>query len=164
MGSPIFSSPDVPTTLKGNADGMVLDEDIVMSDGNTLKCSAVSMGNPHCITFTDKEMPEDKFLAYGEELEKSEYFPNKTNVEFINIISEDVINMKVWERGAGPTLACGTGACASVVAAVATGRLKRDKEITVKLPGGDLFITYHNDGKVTMRGGAEKSFQGEWRF
>ena len=91
-------------------------------------------------------------------------FPEQVNTEFIRVIDENTLQMRVWERGSGETFACGTGACAAAVAAVVNGYCKRDTEITVHLVGGDLFITYCSDGTVFMRGGATKVFDGIYEF
>lgn len=124
--------------------------------------NAVSMGNPHCIIFTQEDT---KKLAseYGPFIEVSELFPEKTNVEFINVISRNEINLDVWERGCGITLACGTGACASTVAGILNGIL--DSKVKVNLPGGTLHIEWNGnkddiDKDVFMTGSADLSFTG----
>jgi diaminopimelate epimerase len=118
----------------------------------------VSMGNPHFVIFVD-EPTDELVLGIGPRLEVNEAFPNRTNVEFVTVLSEDEIHMRVWERGSGETLACGTGACAAAVASAALGRTKR--EITAHLPGGSLGIRWTEDGHVWMTGPAEEVFTGE---
>ena len=121
--------------------------------------SAVSMGNPHCVIFTDGDT---KKLAaeYGPQIELSPLFPEKTNVEFVEIKSRKKIKIDVWERGCGITMACGTGACASVVAGVKKGLL--DNEVSVILPGGELLIHYEEGKNVFMTGDAQRVYSGVW--
>ena len=119
------------------------------------------MGNPHAVVFVnDLASAMDK---YGSALESHDVFPANTNVEFVRVDSEHHVTMKVYERGAGPTLACGTGACALVVAAVRAGKIKSAaKGVTVTLPGGDLMIEWAGEGeKVFMTGPAVMAFKGE---
>ena len=99
--------------------------------------------------------------AIGPKLENHPLFPERTNVEFVEVLPDGSLRMRVWERGSGETWACGTGACAATAASVLNGYFPHDKEITVKLRGGDLFITYKSDGTVLMRGPAETVFTGE---
>ncbi len=122
----------------------------------------VSMGNPHCVIFTDKDAKAEA-LKYGDALEHHELFPEKTNVEFVKILSREEITVDVWERGCGITLACGTGACASAVAAILNGYC--DKKVKVKLPGGALVIEWEGNSQNTnfdvfMTGSADYSFEG----
>ncbi len=121
--------------------------------------TAVSMGNPHCVIYTDEDS-EMLAKTKGMAIEIDSLFPQKTNVEFVNIISQNRIKMNVWERGCGITLACGTGACASVVAGVKKGLINNICDVV--LPGGVLNIEYTNEGKVYMSGPAKKVFQGEF--
>lgn len=146
MGEPVLSAEKIPVNALNPMDFEV----------EGYKASAVSMGNPHCLIFTDKD---GEILAKkdGSKIETSKIFPEKTNVEFINVISRNKIKVNVWERGCGITLACGTGACASVVAGVKKGLL--DSKVEVILPGGSLNIEW--EGKnVYMTGPAQKSFEG----
>ncbi len=117
----------------------------------------ISMGNPHCVIFVD-DIQSVRLKDIGPIIENLPQFPNRTNVEFVQVISDREIILKVWERGAGETLACGTGACASVVAASVNGLTGR--KVVVHLPGGDLGIEWTEDGHVVMRGPAEKVFEG----
>lgn len=155
MGEPILRADLIPVLSPGDpVVGQSLD---VL--GETFQYTAVSMGNPHCLIFVDDFSTLD-FERVGPAIEKHPLFPRKTNVEFIQINSSKEMIMKVWERGAGPTLACGTGACASVVAAVLNN--KTERAVTVHLPGGDLFIEWGADNHVYMTGPATYVFKGEW--
>merc|ERR1719203_2257706 len=121
------------------------------------------MGNPHCILFVD-DIEAIDFTTDGPALESHPSFPAKTNVEFVQVAADDHLIMKVWERGAGPTLACGTGACALTVAAIRAGKIPRAGEqgTRVTLPGGDLFIEWReSDNKIYMKGPATFSFDGK---
>lgn len=132
-------------------------------DGKEFNLNAVSMGNPHCIIFTDEDS-KNLALKYGSHIENDELFPEKTNVEFVEILSRNEVIVNVWERGCGITLACGTGACATVVAGVLNGYL--DNDVKVNLPGGSLNIKWLGrktdpDHNVYMTGRADYSFTGE---
>ncbi len=121
--------------------------------------TAVSMGNPHCVIYTE-ENSEQLAKTKGPVIETDSLFPQKTNVEFVNVISQNRIKMNVWERGCGITLACGTGACASVVAGVKRGLIKNICDVV--LPGGVLNIEYTEEGNVFMSGPAKKVFEGDY--
>lgn len=156
MGAPILQASDIPTTLPGNPPVNVP----LTIDGLTLSFTCVSMGNPHAVTFVD-EITDRLVLGIGPQVEKHNAFPRKTNVEFIKVNRTDDANMRVWERGSGETLACGTGACAAAVAGVLTGRLGR--RVTIHLLGGDLELHWSEaDGHVYKTGPAVEVFQGEW--
>lgn len=161
MGKPILEASKVPTTLIGDVTngGRVVDSSIEVA-GSIFKATCVSMGNPHAVIFVeDFESINPPFSTVGPLIETSAYFPEKTNVEFVQVLSPSHLKMKVWERGAGPTLACGTGACATVVAGVLTGRSER--RCTVSLPGGDLDIEWSAvDDKIYMTGPAQAVFTG----
>jgi len=116
------------------------------------------MGNPHCVVFVD-DVAEFPVAEVGPRIENHPAFPRRTNVEFALVEGPELIRMRVWERGAGETLACGTGACATVVAASLTGRAGR--KATVRLLGGDLDIEWAEDGHVYMTGPATEVFTGE---
>merc|ERR1712028_224059 len=169
MGPPILNPADVPTTLSSNyeKDGISVVEQELQCNGKNWKVSAVSMGNPHCIIFVDDLEKDIDFETNGPYLESCiAAFPAKTNVEFVQVLSNTHLKMKVWERGAGPTLACGTGTCALVVAAILAGKIVPDpdnKQVRVTLPGGDLFIEWdkEGDGKVYMTGPATYTFSGQ---
>jgi diaminopimelate epimerase len=121
--------------------------------------TAVSMGNPHLVIFVDDVAAID-LRTEGARLEHHELFPNRVNVHFVQVLDSGVLLQRTWERGAGATLACGTGACATAVAAFLTGRASRRSE--VRLPGGSLDIEYRDDERVLMTGPAETVFEGEW--
>lgn len=155
MGEPVLKAGMIPVLAHGEP---VLGQTLAVL-GQDFQFTAVSMGNPHCIIFVNEFAGLD-FMKIGPAIETHSLFPKKTNVEFIRVESPGEITMKVWERGAGPTLACGTGACAAAVAAVLNG--KTEREITVHLPGGDLLIEWGKDNHVYMTGPALYSFRGEW--
>lgn len=157
MSQPILEPEKIPVKVNNN-----LNLEVVVSD-RTFIANAVSMGNPHCIIITD-ENTKELALKYGREIETHPLFPEKTNVEFIKILSRDEINLDVWERGCAITLACGTGACASVTAAILNGLC--DNKVKVNLPGGQLLIEWDgniNDTKhdIFMSGRADYSFTGQ---
>lgn len=128
-------------------------------ENKTYHITTVSMGNPHCVIFVEDPMLIDLPLI-GPKFEQHSFFPESVNTEFISVENRKTIHMRVWERGSGETLACGTGACAAVVAAVLNGNCDKDSDITVKLLGGDLIIRYTDEG-VYMTGPAVSVFDGE---
>ena len=156
MGEPIFKSGLIP--VKAVCD-TVIDRPLAIG-GRRLKLTCLSMGNPHAVAFIDE--PADKFPleVIGPQVENHRFFPNRVNFEIANVINVHTIRARVWERGAGETLSCGTGACAIAVAA----RLHRfcDKEVNVELPGGTLTVYWDGKGEVKLTGPAEKVFDGEW--
>ena len=123
-------------------------------NGNTYNLTCVSMGNPHAVLFMDK-ISDLELEKIGPDFENHKLFPQRINTEFIRVIDEKTLEMRVWERGSGETFACGTGACASAVAAVLNGYCNYDEEILIHLRGGDLRITYQSDGTVMMTGTAD---------
>lgn len=154
MGSPIINAKDIPVISDKEK---VINEPVVI-DGKEYGITCVSMGNPHAITFVD-DTDSLKIEKIGPGFEKNEIFPDRVNTEFIQIIDRKTIKMRVWERGSGETLACGTGACASVVACVLNNLT--DNKVTVKLLGGDLEIKYDTDeNTVYMTGPARIAFTG----
>ena len=154
MGEPILDADLIPTKLPGNPPVNVS----LPQHGLTVTC--VSMGNPHCITFVD-EITDQLVLGVGPKVEVDPVFPRKVNVEFIKVNRPDDVTMRVWERGSGETLACGTGASAVCVAGVLTGRTGR--KITCHLLGGDLELEWsEKDNHVYMTGPAVEVFAGEW--
>ncbi len=162
MGRPILEPESIPTTLPGNVllDGdPVVDVDLRIG-GRDLRVTCVSMGNPHCVTFVD-EPTDDWVLGTGPLVEVDRRFPNRVNAEFVQVLSPSEVRMRVWERGSGETLACGTGACAVCVAGVLTGRTSR--EILAHLPGGELKLHWAENDHVYMTGPAVEVFSGEWR-
>lgn len=140
----------------GDAGSRVIAEKIDV-DGERFEVTAVSMGNPHCVTFVE-DVEHFPVAKIGPLIERHPLFPRRTNVEFIQVLSNEELQMRVWERGAGETLACGTGACASAVAAALNHRTGR--KVTIHLPGGDLQIEWAGDNHVYMTGPAEEVFSG----
>jgi len=164
MGEPILTASDVPCLLTPNGEASsVVEQKMVDLNSKEWKVNAVSMGNPHCIIFVDDLENDIDFEKDGPAIEAlEEAFPAKTNVEFVQVMSSTHLKMKVWERGAGPTLACGTGACALVVAAIRAEKIPRGNEVRVTLPGGDLFIDWReDDNKIYMKGPATFAFSGK---
>lgn len=155
MGKPIFDAAMIPTTLPGNPPQNVPLE----VAGRQLEVTCVSMGNPHCITFVD-EVTDDWVLGVGPKIEVHPVFPKRVNAEFIKIVSRTEMIMRVWERGSGETLACGTGACAAAVAASLNGLT--DRKVLCHLPGGDLVLEWADSGEVYMTGPATEVFSGDW--
>ena len=156
MGAPFLEPASVPTTLNPDARGLPVGE--LNLDGVTLALAAVGMGNPHAIVPVD-DLSSIPFERWGAELERHEIFPAKTNVHFLKVHGPSQLEIRVWERGAGPTLACGTGACATLVAAVLLGL--SDRQATVNLPGGPLQISWEKPGaSVFMTGPAVAVFDG----
>lgn len=157
MGNPILEPKKIPVLSQNNLNFEIL------ADDKIFKANAVSMGNPHCIIFTDEDTKK-LALKYGRHIETHKMFPEKTNVEFVKIISKNEVKVDVWERGCGITLACGTGACATVTAGILNELL--DKKVKVNLPGGSLTIEWEGDIKnpqkdIYMYGRADYSFTGE---
>ena len=155
MGKPILDAERIPTTLPGNPP---LNVPLEVA-GRGINVSCISMGNPHCVTFVD-EVNDDWVLNVGPQIERHPAFPRRVNAEFIQVVSPTEFIMRVWERGSGETLACGTGACASAVAAALTGRTGRS--VTAHLRGGDLFLEWSAEGDVFMTGPAAEVFSGDW--
>ena len=155
MGQPELTASAVPAV--STSERMV--EESVETSCGPVRVTAVSMGNPHGVIFVDRIEDVD-FDRLGPELERHPIWPDRANIEFIEVISPSEIRMRVWERGTGETLACGTGACASAVAAALTGRTGRT--VTVHLRGGDLTIEWGEDGHVRMTGGATEVFEGNY--
>jgi diaminopimelate epimerase len=156
MGSPRLLAQEIPTTLAA-PDEKVVDVTLEVA-GQVWALTCVSMGNPHCITFVD-DVGAIALEQLGPQFEHHEAFPQRTNTEFIEVVRSDYLKMRVWERGAGITLACGTGACAALVAGVLTGRCAN--AATIELPGGSLYIEWSAlDQAVFMTGPAQKVFTG----
>jgi diaminopimelate epimerase len=156
MGPPRLLAGEIPTTLAA-ADQRVVNLPLEVA-GQICNVTAVSMGNPHCITFVE-DVEAIALAEVGPEFEHAPAFPQRTNTEFIQVVRRDYLKMRVWERGAGITLACGTGACAALVAAVLNGLA--DRQATVELPGGPLHIEWAESGNVYMTGPATLSFRGQ---
>ena len=132
----------------------------LFADGREVTCTPVNVGNPHAVLFVDS-MDDAPLTTLGPVLEHHEAFPGGVNVEFVEVLAKDRLRMRVWERGSGVTMACGTGACASVAAAVKKGYCKPDDLVAVELDGGTLKIRVAWDGEVTMTGPAEFVYEGD---
>jgi diaminopimelate epimerase len=162
MGEPILAAERIPTTLPGDAarPGQPVVGAKLVVDGVALEVTCVSMGNPHCITYVDR-LGDDWVLGTGPKIETDPHFPQRINAEFVEVVSPTEVRMRVWERGSGETLACGTGATAVCVAGVLTGRTGR--KVLVHLPGGDLELDWNSENNhVYMTGPAVEVFSGEW--
>lgn len=154
MGEPVLDGLSVPTLIDLHP---VVNHPIEVDDRD-FRFTAVSMGNPHCVIYVDDAINFD-LGVWGPKLEVHPLFPRKINVEFATVNSRDQVDMRVWERGAGPTLACGTGACATLVSSVLNGLT--DRSATISLKGGDLFIEWdESDNHVYMTGPAEVVYAG----
>ena len=159
MGKAILKPAEIPVADDG--DRFIAKP--VVGDGVSYDMTCVSMGNPHAVVF----LPEIDSLdleKMGPSFEHHPLFPNRVNTEFIRVIDDHTLQMRVWERGSGETFACGTGACAAAVASVLNGYCKREQEILIHLRGGDLRIIYHNDESVTMIGPATFIFEGKMEY
>lgn len=154
MGTPILNRELIP--MQGEGSNVKVE---LATEHGSFAITAVSMGNPHCISFVP-DIEQIPLAVWGRELETHPIFPAKTNVEFVQVIKRDELIMRVWERGAGVTLACGTGACATLVAAVLNG--VADRKALIHLLGGDLIIEWNEDNNhVYMTGPAVEVFQGQ---
>jgi diaminopimelate epimerase len=156
MGEPRLKRGELP--MVGNEDEQVVDE-VLEIDGTEHRITGVSMGNPHCILFVD-DITGINLSDIGAKIETNAAFPKKTNVEFVQVLNKQNLRMRVWERGAGVTMACGTGACATLVAAVLNG--KTDRQATVELDGGQLLIEWGPDNHIYMSGPAVEVFRGTY--
>lgn len=155
MGEAVFDTEKIPMIFEGEK---CINEPLDIDDEKFF-VTAVSMGNPHCVTFVD-DVDSINIEVIGPKFENHCAFPDRVNTEFVKVINPTELDMRVWERGSGETWACGTGACASVAAAVINGYSQADKDITVHLKGGDLTINY-NKNRVLMTGPATTVFEGE---
>lgn len=159
MGTPELVPSNIPVISASSS--MMLSEEITIA-GTTCRITSVSMGNPHAIIFTDN-ITDEMVLTRGPILECAPIFPEKANIEFVKVISPDRLQMRVWERGSGETMACGTGACATTVAAVLNGYTGR--HVTISLRGGDLEVEWReSDNHVYLTGGAEFIAKGEFYY
>lgn len=159
MGIPILDSKLIPVNLDVE---QVINYPLVVNNQEYL-ITCVSMGNPHCVIFTEG-IDYLNLEKIGPLFENNPVFPERINTEFVEIIDDKTMKMRVWERGSGETLACGTGASASVVAAIYNNVFTRDQEIKVILKGGELYITLTSDNHVFMRGSATEVFTGEYKL
>ena len=162
MGKPILEAKDIPITESNDcksSEGIDFNKVYVKVDDKDFTATCVSMGNPHAVSFI-QNVEDFNLEKYGSKMEVDKHFPKKVNAEFIELIDKHNIKMRVWERGAGETLACGTGACASVVASILNGYV--EGLVTVHLLGGDLKIEWNKeDGHIYMTGPARSVFVGE---
>ena len=158
MGKASLKAADLPTTLPEET---LIDYPVEIG-GEPYNITCVSVGNPHCVVFCDRVDGVD-LTQVGPQFEHSEFFPERINTEFVRVVNPLTIKMRVWERGSGETTACGTGACAAVVAAVATGQCEKGTDVTVKLRGGDLTVNY-TDERVILTGDAKLLFDGTTEY
>ncbi len=156
MGAPGLTRGDLPMT--GPADEQVIDQELTILD-RTFRITCVSMGNPHCVIFVD-DVANFPVEHYGTAIENHPLFPRRINVEFVEVLSEKEVRQRTWERGAGETLACGTGASAVTVAGLLTGRT--GPQLLNHLTGGDLEMAWDGQGDVYMTGPAEEVFTGDY--
>ena len=155
MGTPILRAADIPVV---SAKEQVIDDPVEV-DGKEWRVTCVSMGNPHAVTYLD-DVKHLEIEKIGPKFEHHPMFPDRVNTEFVRVIDRHTLEMRVWERGSGETLACGTGACATAVASILNGYT--EDEVTVKLLGGDLKIFWdRSENKVYMTGSATTVFDGE---
>ena len=159
MGQPEFIPERIPVTLSDDmSPGPVLDFPVEI-DGYALELSFVSMGNPHAIAFIEMPVEEFPLDVIGPKVENHTLFPNKVNFSIVNVLTKGSVKARVWERGAGETLACGTGACA--IAAVSSLHDYMDSYIDIALPGGSIKIRWNNDNAIYMEGPVKEVFRGE---
>ena len=162
MGAPILTPDAVPGKLDAAGEygsGPVL-EYLFETDGYDLPLSFVSMGNPHAVTFIDTPVAEFPLLTVGPKVENHSIFPRRVNFEIVNVDNPTQLTARVWERGSGETLACGTGACGIAVASILGGHT--DNTVSITLPGGTLKVDWDGQGEVYLEGPAEEVFSGEW--
>lgn len=152
MGEPILEGRKIPV----DADGQIVNRPLIV-EGRTYSVTCVSMGNPHCVLYLD-DIDALDLEKIGPLFEHHAFFPKRVNTEFIKVLSPNEVNMRVWERGAGETWACGTGASAVAVAGELGG--KTERKLTVHVKGGDLFIEWRDNNRVYMTGAAQEVFQG----
>ena len=163
MGKPRFAAAEIPLALEPNRDELdikIITDYPLTVDDSDLKLAFVSMGNPHAVYFWNYPVEDFPLGRLGPDVERHQLFPNRVNFEVAHVISRGEIEVRVWERGVGETLACGTGACAVAVAAQLLGCA--DKQVDVKLPGGTLEVEWDGEGEVYLSGPAEIVFSGEW--
>ena len=158
MGKAEFAPESLPVLLEGEK---IIDRKVKIADGK-YNINCVSMGNPHCVVFVDNVDKID-IQKIGPKFENADIFPERVNTEFVRVVNSRTIKMRVWERGNGETMACGTGACAAAVAAVENGLCDKGEDITVKVKGGDLIVNYSDSG-VTLTGDANRVYRGEIEY
>ncbi|MGI5891154.1 MAG: diaminopimelate epimerase [Bacillota bacterium] len=155
MGQPKLATKDIPANFSGP---LMVNAPIIVGH-KTYNLTLVSMGNPHCVLFVD-DVANYPVTTLGPDIETHSLFPCKTNVEFVQPLGNNKIRMRVWERGCGETLACGTGACAAAVAAILNGYCQKEQDVEVILAHGSLIINWHQDDHITMIGPAATVFEG----
>jgi len=164
MGKPEFRAKDIPVLVEPNQEGIVdikpISDYPVPVDSKELLLNFVSMGNPHAVYFCKQPVADFPLSRLGPAVEQHKLFPSRTNFEVANVISRRRIEVRVWERGVGETLACGSGACAVAVVAQLRGYI--DNKVDIKLPGGTLNVEWDGLGEVLLSGPAEVVFSGEW--
>jgi diaminopimelate epimerase len=158
MGAPRLGASEIPVHAPGS-DNCVIDHPMTVA-GHHLLLTCVSMGNPHAVTFLEDPMEDFPLTEIGPLVERHPMFPEGVNFEIVNIVDRAHIRVRVWERGSGITLACGTGACAAVVAARLHGLV--DDDVAVELPGGELTVVWPGEGEVVMEGPVARVFEGDW--
>ena len=158
MGKADFSPSSVPAEAKS---AEMINYPLTI-DGKIYSVTCMSVGNPHCVVF-ENEIDALDLATLGPKFEHCEIFPERINAEFVKVIDKTTLRLRVWERGTGETLSCGTGACAAVAAAVKNGFCEENKNITVKLPGGDLLVKYAENG-IVLTGDAEIVYDGEFEY
>ena len=159
MGKSVTEASKVPVITDKKE--LVLEK--VSIGGREVEITCVSMGNPHCVVFTDENVKDIDLEKIGPVFENAPIFPERVNTEFVNVISSTELDMRVWERGSGETFACGTGACATAVAAIMAGHCKKNTDITVHMKGGDLVLRQTDDDVVFMTGEAVEVFNGNMK-
>ncbi|MDI6800843.1 MAG: diaminopimelate epimerase [Thermodesulfovibrionales bacterium] len=158
MGEPIFEPEKIPVNISQQSEEKIIDYPLKIND-REFKITCVSMGNPHAVIFLNDDISGFSVSDYGQVIENHPIFPKKANVEFVNVNNRNEVSMRVWERGSGETMACGTGASAAGVAAMLKGLT--EKKVTVHLSGGDLLIEWAEDKHVYMTGPAVETFEGK---
>lgn len=158
MGAPILEATKIPVSSSARSEDGKVRTEVEVKD-RKIELTCVSMGNPHAVTFVN-DIKNFKVAEYGPILENADIFPEKANIEFVEVVDKNNIKMRVWERGSGETLACGTGACSSVVASSLNGYTGR--KVNVQLLGGNLEIEWKPNNHVHMTGPAVTVFKGEW--
>ena len=158
MGKADFKPKNVPVKIKGDK---VFNHPIEVG-GTEYNINCVSIGNPHCVVFVDKVDAVD-LENVGPQFEYCPVFPERVNTEFVRVVNRRMLKMRVWERGTGETLACGTGACAAVAVACELGECDKGTDITVKVKGGDLIVNYSDDG-IVLTGNAKLVYKGELQY
>lgn len=158
MGAPILETTKIPVSSSAKIEDKKVKAEVNVKN-KKIELTCVSMGNPHAVTFVN-DIKNFKVAEYGPILENADIFPEKANIEFVEVVDKNNIKMRVWERGSGETLACGTGACSSVVASSLNGYT--DRKVNVQLLGGNLEIEWKPNNHVHMTGPAVTVFKGEW--